>query len=354
MAQAASIVRTVTGDIPVEALGITLTHEHLFMDLRNQFTEPSDPDRRRHSREPVAKAHLALLARNPYALVDNLVLDSVDTAVDELLRFRAAGGRSVVECTSRSLGRDPGKLREVADRTGLNVVAGAGYYTQDTHPPDMPTRAVEAIADEIIADLTVGMDGTDARAGVIGEIGTSAELHPDERKNLLAAAIAQRAFPTAVHVHTYPWTREATTAADVLIDAGVDPAKIVIDHLDVDIDQPYIEELLRRGVTAEFDCFAKEYPLDTSDEAFAAGPFATDAARIDVLIDLLDKGYATQLTIATDICFKTLLTAHGGRGYAYIVEGVVPMLEARGADRATIDTLLVGNPARLYAVPSAA
>jgi phosphotriesterase-related protein len=189
---------------------------------------------------------------------------------------------------------------------------------------------------------------------VIGEIGTSAEVHPDERKNLRAAAIAHRAFPTAVHVHTYPWTREATMAADVLIDAGVDPAKVVIDHLDVDIDQPYIEALLRRGVTAEFDCFAKEYPLDASDEAFAAGPFATDAERIDVLIDLLDKGWASQLTIATDICFKTLLAAHGGRGYAYIVESVVPLLEARGVDPATIDMLLVGNPARLYGVPGAA
>src|SRR5687768_3451337 len=98
MAQAASIVRTVSGDIPVDALGITLTHEHLFMDLRNQFTEPRDPERRRLSREPVGPDHRALLARNPYALIDNLVLDSVDTAVEELLRFKAAGGRSVVEC----------------------------------------------------------------------------------------------------------------------------------------------------------------------------------------------------------------------------------------------------------------
>ena len=193
-------------------------------------------------------------------------------------------------------------------------MAGCGYYTEDTHPADMDDRPVEAIAEELIRELTEGIDGSPIRAGVIGEIGTSAELHPNERKSLMAAAMAHRTFPTAIHVHTFPWAREGLEIADILIDAGVDPAKVVIDHLDVDIDTGYLAALLERGVTIEFDCFGKEYQIDASDEAFAPGPFARDVERVDVLVNLIEKGRADQLLIANDICFKTLLVAYGAGG----------------------------------------
>jgi phosphotriesterase-related protein len=227
-------------------------------------------------------------------------------------------------------------------------VAGCGYYTEDTHPADMDDRPVEAIAEELIRELTEGIDGSTIRAGVIGEIGTSAELHPNERKSLMAAAMAHRMVPTAIHVHTFPWAREGLEVADILIDARVDPAKVVIDHLDVDIDTGYLAALLERGVTVEFDCFGKEYQIDASDEAFAPGPFARDVERVDVLVDLIEKGRVDRLLIANDICFKTLLVAHGGRGYAHVIADIVPMLRERGVDEDTIGALLVDNPARLY------
>jgi phosphotriesterase-related protein len=342
--------RTVLGDVPASSLGTTLAHEHLFIDLRNQFREPSDEGRRASSREPVSDAYLAVLERNPYALVDNLVLDDMDLVVAEVDRFKAVGGGTIVDCTPRTLGRHPHGLREVSERTGLNVVAGCGYYTEDTHPADMDDRPVEAIAEELIRELTDGIDGSPIRAGVIGEIGTSAELHPNERKSLMAAAMAHRTVPTAIHVHTFPWAREGLEVADILIDAGVAPPKVVIDHLDVDIDTGYLAALLERGVTIEFDCFGKEYQIDASDEAFAPGPFAKDAERVDVLVDLIEKGRADQLLIANDICFKTLLVTYGGRGYTHVITDIVPMLRERGVDEDTIGTLLVANPARLYSI----
>ena len=36
-------VMTVTGGVARDALGVVLPHEHLFIDLRNQFTEFDDP-----------------------------------------------------------------------------------------------------------------------------------------------------------------------------------------------------------------------------------------------------------------------------------------------------------------------
>ena len=181
-------VMTVTGPIAADTLGVVLPHEHLFIDLRNQFTEPEDPDKARISREPVCMSNLGYLRTNPYAIEDNLLLDDVDIAVDEVQAFEQCGGRTMVDCTSVGIHRDAKKLREVAERTGLHIIAGCGYYTHDTHPTELDDWDEGEIADQMLSDLLEGIDGTDIRAGLYGEIGTSDTIRPGERKTLLAVA----------------------------------------------------------------------------------------------------------------------------------------------------------------------
>ena len=86
-------VMTVTGPIDADTLGITLSHEHLLLDLRNQFTEFDDPEKRRMSRQPLRMDNLGVVRRNPHAIKDNLLLDDVDLTVCEAEFFKALGGR---------------------------------------------------------------------------------------------------------------------------------------------------------------------------------------------------------------------------------------------------------------------
>ena len=65
-----------------DALGVVLPHEHLFIDLRNQFTEPEDPHKREISQEPPCMPNFGYVRNNPYAVRGNLVIEDVDTAVD--------------------------------------------------------------------------------------------------------------------------------------------------------------------------------------------------------------------------------------------------------------------------------
>ena len=183
-------VVTVLGEIQADALGITLPHEHLLLDLRNQYAEPSDPEKKRLGLRPVCPETLKTVRRDPYALRDNLLLDDVECAVAEVKRFRDAGGQTIVECTSQGLRPRPNDLAEISRRTGVKLVAGCGYYTQDTHPDNMAERSMEHIANEIVRDLTEGIDGSGIRAGVIGELGTSQRIHPQEERVLRAAARA--------------------------------------------------------------------------------------------------------------------------------------------------------------------
>ena len=88
-------VVTVLGEIEDDALGITLPHEHLLLDLRNQYAEPSDPEKKRLGLRPVCPETVETVRRDPYALRDNLLLDDVELATAEVQRFHDAGGRTI-------------------------------------------------------------------------------------------------------------------------------------------------------------------------------------------------------------------------------------------------------------------
>ena len=345
-------VMTVTDPIDAAELGITMIHEHIFIDLRNQFIEFNDSEQKRISMQKVDNSNLQLLQGNPYAIKDNLLIDDVETAVKEIELSKRAGAQSIVDQTNIGIDRDVSKLKEIAQRTGLNIIAGCGYYTSDTHPAEMDEWSSEYIADIIIRDLTEGIDGTDAKAGIIGEIGTSIPIHPNEKKVLIATAQAHSKTCVAISVHTYPWGKTGLEVADVLIDNGADPAKIVICHIDVKFDLDYIRALLAKGVYVEFDNFGKEFNMETAPQkgGFAGGAFARDIERVQVIKQLLEEGYEKKILIANDVCLKCLLHQYGGPGYYHILCNIPPMMLEQGVSEATIDMFLRQNPQRLLDV----
>lgn len=343
-------IMTVTGPISADELGITLVHEHLFIDLRNQFSELKDPEAMRMSYEKVHMDNLGVLRRNPYAIRDNLVLDDVDIAVKEVSKFKCQGGNAIVDCTSIGIQRQPLNLQQVSLRAELHIIAGCGYYTYDTYPPEMDSWSVEKIADDIVRDITVGIDGTDIKAGVIGEIGTSEIIHANEWKVLMASAIAFKKTGAAIQVHTYPWGKAGLEIADGLLGVGVNPKKIVICHVDVQLDMDYIKALLEKGIFVEFDDFGKEFYIDPSERGFAGGVFAHDIERVKAIKQFVDLGYEHQILITNDICLKSMLTVYGGWGYGHIVCHIKPMLEWEGVPKDVIELLLHENPKELLVI----
>lgn len=345
-------IMTVTGPIEAGQLGITLAHEHLFIDLRNQFTPFTDTEKQKLSEEKVSMSNLGVLRRNPYALRDNLVLDDVDLAVQEVLPFQVQGGKTIVDCTCHGIHRDIRKLRAVAEKTGLNIIAGCGYYTHDTHPEGMQKRSARQIADEMVRDLTEGIDGTQIKAGIIGEIGTSDSIHSGEEKNLIAAALAFQQTNAAIYVHTYPWGRAGLDATKILLQNGVPPQKIVICHIDVEFDLDYMHRLLAQGVFIEFDNFGKEFYIDRADRGFAGGVFARDIERVRVIKQWIEEGWQQQLLITNDICLKSMLHHYGGWGYDHILKNILPMMVDEGIDEKVVLHILQDNPRRLLDVNS--
>ena len=333
-------VQTVNGPIRKEDLGITSPHEHALIDIRNQYPGERTPgsigwDGR------VSKEYYEMLMADPYALRDNLNMDDKEMAVSEVNVFAKAGGKTFVDVTIEGIGRDVVFLKRLADETGLNVVAACGYYTGDTHPDRIKKMSAEEISQIMTDELTNGIDGTDIRAGIIGEIGTSAELLENEIKVLKASAIAHSKTGAPIMVHLNPWAQHGLLVIDILEEAGVSPERICLCHTDILLDKEDMKRILKRGAYLEFDNFGK---LFTSGSAY--GRFPSDEERMEVLYYLIDSGYVNQLFVSCDICLKNLLTAHGGPGYGHFLINIAPMIKKkyRNTDE-ILKKLLVDNPA---------
>lgn len=332
-------VRSVTGDLPAAAIGPASIHEHLRIDLGCWFDPPVDAAGAEVAVLRVGPDTEVRVRANPFAVRDNLVLDSPDLAAAELALFRAAGGRTIVDLTLPEIGRDPAGLRSLAERTGVAIVMGTGHYIARAHPPELAARTTEEIAAGMVADLTIGTGGV--RAGVIGEIGTSDPLDPVEARVLAAACAAQRATGVALFVHLDPWGTNGHAILDRVLGAGVPADRVALCHLDPSLRDPgHIASLAARGAWVCLDIWGDE-------DAYGGRGMPTDRARADAVRRAWVEGWLDRLCIAQDVCTKTQLRAFGGHGYDHILTGVPALLAAAGLPPEVHARLVAENPARL-------
>ncbi len=339
-------VMTVNGKIDAVDLGITSPHEHVYIDMEVFFTEPLEIGAKNLAHKSVTIDTLGVLKRNPFALKDNVVMFDEKTQAEELLYFKKAGGRTVVDATSVGIGRDPVLLRDMAVLTGLNIVAGSGFYVEGAQSPQTREMSVEEMERQIIREIEKGIGHTDIRAGIIGEIGVSHIIYPFEQKSLTAACRAQKATGAPLMVHINPWSTSGLAAMKIIDSEQVEHAKVAICHIDVENRRDYIYQLLDSGVYIEFDNFGKEMFTDRWDCKPGSGRFVTDWERVLFVKELVDKGYEKQLLLSCDICLKSLLRSYGGWGYDHLLTHIVPMLNEVGVTPLQIERMLVENPAR--------
>ncbi|RNL87596.1 phosphotriesterase family protein [Halostreptopolyspora alba] len=333
-------VRTVAGELPSDRLGLTLTHEHLANDLRASVATPG-PGREFLTSARVGPDLAWLLREDPYACRDNCVLDDVDAVVSDLATFADAGGRSVIDLTPPGIGRDPAALREIAERSGLNVIMGSGWYLQRFHPDHLARASVDALVTELLADLREG-DGP--RPGVIGEIGVSPDFTSSERTALRAACVAQRAAAVPLFVHLPGWQRRGHEVLDIVLEQeGVAPGAVVLCHMDPSGGDPgYQRAIAERGVWLEFDMVGM--PFRFPGEGQAPPPSRTAKA----VRALVDAGHAGQLLLSHDVFLKSMLTRHGGNGFGYVPVLFAQRLREEGVAEAIVRRLLTQNPRGLF------
>jgi phosphotriesterase-related protein len=338
--------QTVLGLVDPDCLGVTLPHEHLFVDQASvYFVEPTEASDKSMAHKPVRPENLYWIKTHWLGNIDNMTLLDEDLAIKEAMMFKMAGGSTIVEMSNIGLVRDPLALARVSRVTGLNVVMGSGYYVALSHPAELVTMAEEEISEKITQDILVGVGDSGMRSGIIGEIGCSTPLAANDPKILRASALAQRRTGAAINVHPGIGDEVLLEIIKILTDAGADLRRTVISHIDVfGFSRDARRKVLDAGCYLEYDTFGAPGTAEAFEGHYLDLP--SDMKRVNDIIEHINDGYLNQIVLSHDICFKHYLVAYGGYGYAHILRYIVPVMRSKGLSDEQINTLLVDNPKR--------
>jgi phosphotriesterase-related protein len=234
---------------------------------------------------------------------------------------------------------------------------GAGYYVDAAQPDNINEMDQNDISQEIIRDIQVGVGSTGIKTGIIGEIGCTWPLKPNELKVLKASAQAQSETGASILIHPGRDENAPIEILDILIDSGADISRVIMGHLDRTVDtirtlekiadtEIADTEIADTGCVLEWDLFGNEvsfYPPSDFD-------MPSDAQRLNFIRHMIDNGLADRIVISHDICTKHRLVKYGGHGYGYIPEHIIPRMRKRDFEESEIVAITENTPARLLAI----
>lgn len=336
-------IRTVTGVITPASLGRVLFHEHLLMVLCGPWQSGR--------------------------LVDRAAFETlqVDAAVAALSGLTELGFGTVIDLSPYGdVGRDPHGhnvllLKQIAEKSGLNIVAGTATYRREFSPQWVLDASVDDLTERFIADARTGIADTNVRAGILGEQPTSENVITDhDEKGLRAAARAAVETGLTLATHTTHGTM-ALEQIDIIAEEGADLSRVVIGHMDNHNDLDYVRRVLDRGVCIGFDSVGKQlwdvrtpYRLPAANGEFSKRSlFRSDETRADWLATLVGEGYRDRIVLSHDLVGAQVALnpeTHGQRGYTYLATSFADLLTARGLTTTDLDALLHDNPARLLTI----
>ncbi len=329
-------VESVLGPIGPDELGLTLPHEHVFINM-----SPTEP-------------------RDGFMTV-------WEERVADIERFKAAGGKTILDVTNAELSdhafpvyfdRDPEHAvknpitgsrsvanvmatKKMAEETGVNVILGVGHYFDHYFDVDWFERnSTDQIAEYLVADLQDEIPGTGVRAGFVGEVASDLPyITAREERSFRASgrAAARTGVMVSTHAPSFP---TGETQIDILTSEGVEPERIVIGHTDTVKSLQYSVDLLKRGVYIEYDCMMA---------VKAGGHVAAHELnrRVEYIRDLVEMGYADRILLSQDVSQRSHQAAQGGPGLTFIFEEFAEAATAAGIEPDALRLMNTENPRRV-------
>lgn len=266
-------------------------------------------------------------------------LDQYQLIRDEMILLRQKGVANIVEVTNRHMGRNAQFLLDIMHDTGINVLASTGYYQQKFYPTEVQITTARQLSNMMVREIEQGIDGTELRASVIAEIGSSkSQITVDERKVFNAAVIAHQATGCPISTHTTLSTM-GVEQTQLLKNFGMDLDYVVIGHCDLINQLDNILTMIDAGAYVQFDTIGKN-------------DYFPDQQRIEMLLALAERGLLDRVMLSMDITRRSHLKANGGIGFSYLIDTFVPMLLKAGFKQQDVDLMLRDNPNRFFNRPA--
>jgi len=298
-------VNTVLGKRSPRALGMTLMHEHVLVD----FVGADKVSSERYNAEEVFQ-----------------------TALPHLKALRAAGCRTLVECTPAFLGRDAKLLKRLASASGLHIITNTGFYgaANDKYVPAIARQeTAEQLAFRWTREFQEGIEDTGIRPGIIKigvDPGTLSEI---DTKLVRAAAKTHLQTGLTIASHTGDGVA-ALAEVEILKQEGVHPGAFIWVHAQIEGNVKHHFNAAEQGAWVEFDGISE----------------GAAEKHLHLVEGMIAQGLADRMLISQDAGWYHVGEPKGGtfRSYTFVFENFIPLLRRSGISPEQIRSLLIDNP----------
>lgn len=298
-------LNTVTGPISVDSLGLTLIHEHMLVDFIGADSINSD----RWHRDSVVSKVL------PY-----------------LLAVKKHGVKTILDCTPSFLAKDPLLLKELSEKSGIQILTNTGYYGA-VGGKYLPNHAYSESAEKLslrwIDEFENGIEGTGIKPGFIkisvNEADTLSEI---DQKLVKAAGLTHQKTGLTIASHTGTW-KTAVQEVRILQEMGIDPSAFVWVHAQAEQDFENYQKAAEMGVWISLDGIG-----------WAIDPY------VDRLLFAKENRFLNRVLISHDAGWYDPAKPNGGdfQPFTNIFEKLIPVLNEKGFTDLDWNLLLNENP----------
>jgi len=310
-------LQTIKGLVDSNTLGITLLHEHVLW----QF----DDSRRKAS---------------------------IEFAIKLLNDAAKAGIKTLVDLTPH---RRIDWYMEIAAQTSVNIITCTGYY----HQLGFLSQALAAfnesqMVERMVQELSVGIDATPVRAGIIKVAGVRPELNPWEVQVFTAAAKAHLKTGAYIATHAVAGARQQ---AEVLQRAGANLSQVFFSHIDTESgwegrrvreQAKYLEEIARMGGWLLLNNFGCEFYTSPTNESYLMR-YLCDAGLQDKVLISIDCNWTWNKDGKIEFEEEANHPEAGKRTYAFMMTDTVLELLKAGFTDKDIQAFLIDNPRKFFA-----
>jgi len=300
---------SVTGEFPIDSLGLTLIHEHMLVD----FVGADSVSPERYDQEEVIAKVL------PY-----------------LLEVKKYGVKTIFDCTPSYLAKDPILLQRLSEQSGIRIVTNTGFYgaVGGKHLPEFAfTESAEQLADRWISEFEDGIDDTGIKPGFIKiSVNEETPLREVDAKLVRAAGITHQKTGLKIASHTGTWATASQEVA-ILQEMGISPSAFVWVHAQAEDDFQNYLRAAELGVWISLDGIG--WGVDE---------------YVERLLFAKQNGILKHVLISHDAGWYDPAKPSGGEfvPFTNIFEKLIPALKAKGFTDSDFGLLLTDNPARAF------
>src|SRR6185295_8519201 len=311
-------INTVKGSIESAQLGTTLMHEHVFIltpEISKNFQKDWDDEEQR-----------------------------ITEAITRMNELKSRGVDSIVDLTVIGLGRYIPRIKRVAEKTGINIIAATGVYTYNDVPmyfhfrgPGTVLGGPELMIEMFVRDIEEGIADTGVKAAILKCANGQPGVTPGIEPVLRAVAKAHRKTGVPISTHTHAHSQRGLDQQRIFEEEGVDLSRVIIGHSGDTTDLDYLEKVINKGSYIGMDRFGIDTILSFED-------------RVGTVARMCERGHAGKMVLSHDAaCFSDWLpeavyTILPNWHYLHIHNDVIPALKERGVTDDQISTMLVDNP----------